>query len=62
MDENDFPILRFVPPRSMIGAVISRAEKKGVIGNDLFINPQPLQTGYKIELTDSSELGSDPGR
>ncbi len=56
IDENDSPILRFVPPRSMIGAVISRAEKKGVIGNDLFINPQPLQTGYKIELTDSSEL------
>jgi len=56
IDENDSPILRFVPPRSMIGAVISRAEKKGVIGNDLFINPQPLQTGYKIALTDSSEL------
>ncbi len=56
IDENDSPILRFVPPRSMIGAVISRAEKKDVIGSDLFINPQPLQTGYKIELNDSSDL------
>ncbi len=56
VDENDSPILRFVPPRSMIGALIARAEKKRVIGNDLLINSQPLQTGYKIEVTDSSEL------
>ncbi|MCL5125670.1 MAG: DEAD/DEAH box helicase [Deltaproteobacteria bacterium] len=60
VDETETPILRFIPPRSMIGAVISRAEKKGVIGNDLLINPRPLQTGYKIELKDSSELAVIP--
>lgn len=56
VDDNDVAILRFIPPRSMIGAVIGRAEKKGVIGNDLYINPRPLKTGYRIEVTDSSSL------
>ncbi|MGC8603631.1 MAG: DEAD/DEAH box helicase, partial [Desulfomonilaceae bacterium] len=60
VDENDSTILRFVPPRSMIGPVISRAEKMGVIGNDLYINPKPLRTGYKIELTDLSEFAVIP--
>ncbi len=29
LDEDEYPILRFIPPRAMIGAVIDRAEKKG---------------------------------
>ncbi len=56
VDEEDTPVMRFVPPRSLIGEVIGKAEKKGVIGNDLYINSESLKTGYRIEVADSSEL------
>lgn len=55
-DEDENAILRFIPPRPMIGAVIDRAEKKGVIGADLFINREPLKTGFRIDVTDDSEV------
>jgi superfamily II DNA or RNA helicase len=56
VDEDDSIILRLSPPRTLIGAVIEMGEKKGVIGDDLFIHPTPLNTGYRIELTESSAL------
>ena len=59
-DEHDSIILRFTPPRSLIGTVIEIAEKKDVIGDDLLIYPKPLQTGYRVELTESSSLGITP--
>ncbi len=56
MDEEGETIIRFIPPRILIGPVIERAEKKEIIGSNLFINPKPLETGYTIEVTESSAL------
>ncbi len=56
LDEEGETILRFIPPRVLIGPVIERADKKGMIGSDLLINPKPLETGYMLEVTDSSSL------
>jgi hypothetical protein len=56
VDEDDSVILRLVPPRNHIGAIIELAEKKEVIGHDLPIHPLPLKTGYRLELTESSAL------
>lgn len=56
LDEEGEPIIRFTPPRTLIGPVIERAHRKGIIGADLFINPEPLSTGYKLEVTESSAL------
>ncbi len=56
MDDEGETILRFIPPRTLIGPVIERADKKNIIGSDLLINPKPLETGYKLEVTESSSL------
>ena len=55
-DEYGETLIRFIPPRTLIGPVIERAERKGIIGADLLINPQPLDTGYKLEVMDDSSL------
>ncbi|HTY22702.1 MAG TPA: DEAD/DEAH box helicase [Desulfomonilaceae bacterium] len=55
-DEDEASILRLVPPRTHIGSVIEAAEKKGVIGTDLFIHARALKTGYRVDLTESSGL------
>ncbi len=60
LDDDENVILRFSPPRSHIGAIIEAAERKNVIGSDVFINPEPLKTGYKIELAESSALVITP--
>ena len=55
-DEYGETLIRFIPPRTLIGPVIERAERKGIIGADLLINPQPIDTGYKLEVMDDSSL------
>ncbi len=55
-DEDGETIVRFIPPRTLIGPVMERAERKGIIGKDLFINPRPLETGYELEVLDDSSL------
>jgi SNF2 family DNA or RNA helicase len=60
LDEEGAVILRFVPPRSHVGTVIEMGEKKGIIGNDLLINPKPLHTGYRIDLTETTSLCVTP--
>lgn len=60
VDEDESVILRLVPPRHLIGAVIEMADKKGIIGRDLFIHTHPLGTGYRIEMTESSALHITP--
>jgi len=54
LDEDGAVILRFVPPRTHIGTFIEMAEKKGIVGNDLLINSKPVNTGYRIDLTETS--------
>ncbi len=49
VDEDESVILRLVPPRHLIGAVIEMADKKSIIGGDLLIHTHPLGTGYRIE-------------
>ncbi len=58
--EDESTILRLVPPRNHIGTIIETAEKKGIIGTDLFIHNRPLKTGYRIDLTESSGLKITP--
>ncbi len=60
LDSNDEVVLRFVPPRSRIGSVIELGEKCGVIGRDLLIDPGPLTAGYKVDLTECSDLRITP--
>ncbi|MFC1835032.1 DEAD/DEAH box helicase [Thermodesulfobacteriota bacterium] len=60
LDEDDEVIIRLIPPRAHIGTMIGTAEKKEVIGHDLFIHPQPLNTGYRVAVTDSSSLCITP--
>lgn len=60
LDEQENVILRLVPPRPHIGTVIDLADKRGVIGSDLFIHPKPLKTGYRIDLAESSALVITP--
>ena len=59
-DESDQVILRVVPPHSHRGTILEAGEEKDVIGNDLLIHQAPLNTGYRIELTDSSSLSITP--
>lgn len=60
LDQDEDVILRLAPPRPLIGAVIEMGEKTGAINLDLFIHPQPLKTGFRIELTESSSLCVTP--
>ncbi len=59
-DESEEVILRLTPPRNHIGAVIEAAEEKVAIGDDLLINSRPLQTGYCMDLSESSALRIKP--
>ena len=59
-DESESVILRLIPPRPNIGSIIEIGEKKGVIGRDLLIYPKPLETGYSVELDESSSLCITP--
>jgi len=59
-DDEEDVILRLVPPRPQIGTVIDLADKRGVVGSDLFIHPKPLKTGYRIDLAESSALVITP--
>ncbi len=59
-DEEESVILRLVPPRTHIGTIIETAEKKRVVGNDLLISARSLRTGYRIDLTESSNLRITP--
>ena len=60
LDEEETVILRLVPPRNLVGAVIEMGEKKRAIGSDLLIHPKPLNTGYRIDRTASSSLCITP--
>ncbi len=60
LDEHEEVILRFVPPRTYIGTVIDLAERCAVIGRDLLIHSQPLKTGYRVALTECSDLRITP--
>ncbi len=60
LDQEGATILRFVPPRTTIGAIIELGEKKGVIKGDLPLSSQPLRTGYKIDLQEDSSLRIAP--
>ena len=60
LDEEESVILRLVPPRGHIGSVIEAGERRGVIGSDLLIHKRSLQTGYRIDLTESSALAITP--
>ncbi len=60
VDNNESVILRLVPPRHLIGSIIEMADKKDIIGRDLLIHPQPLATGYRIEMTEASALSITP--
>jgi SNF2 family DNA or RNA helicase len=60
LDEEESVILRLTPPRTYIGPIIELGEKSGVIGRDLLINPSPLETGYTVDLDDSSSLRITP--
>lgn len=59
-DEDDEVVLRLVPPPGHIGTILEAGEQEDVIGSDLLIYPEPLKTGYRIELTDSSSLSITP--
>jgi len=59
-DAEDNVILRLTPSRAHIGTVIETGEKKGVVGTDLLINSRQLNTGYRLEITDSSALSITP--
>lgn len=60
LDETESIILRLVPPRNLIGAVMEMGEKKSAIGSDLPIHPKPLKTGYRIDRLESSSLCITP--
>lgn len=60
LDESEAVILRLVPPRNLIGAVMEMGEKREAIGNDLPIHPQTLKTGYRIDRMASSSLCITP--
>jgi superfamily II DNA or RNA helicase len=59
-DEEGSTILRFVPPRTAIGAIIELGEKKGVIGEELPLQTRSLKTGYRIDLEEDSSLCITP--
>lgn len=59
-DEEGTVILRLVPQRPHIGNVIEMGQKRGVIGNDLLIQPRALRTGYRVDLTENSSLCITP--
>ncbi|MBM3302272.1 MAG: DEAD/DEAH box helicase, partial [Deltaproteobacteria bacterium] len=60
LDEDGDVILRLIPPRPHIGSLIEMGEKRGSIGNTLFIHPRPLETGYRIELMPETSLCITP--
>ncbi|MFH1114518.1 MAG: DEAD/DEAH box helicase [Pseudomonadota bacterium] len=60
LDEEESVILRLVPPRSHIGSIIETGEKKGAIGRDLLIHSRQLETGFTVELDESSSLCITP--
>ena len=59
-DAEDNVIMRLTPSRAHIGTVIETGEKKRVIGTDLLINARQLNTGYRLDITDSSALSITP--
>ncbi|MDQ7784119.1 MAG: DEAD/DEAH box helicase [Desulfomonilaceae bacterium] len=60
LDEEESVILRLVPPRTHIGSIIQMGEKRGAIGRDLLINSRHLETGYSVDLDESSSLCITP--
>lgn len=54
LDEEESVVLRLVPPRMHIGSIIEMGEKRGAIGRDLLINTRQLETGYRVDLDESS--------
>lgn len=60
LDAEESAVLRLIPPRNHIGAVIEMADKRGIIGNDLLIHERPLNTAYRIDLTELSSLCVTP--
>jgi superfamily II DNA or RNA helicase len=60
LDEDETVILRLRPPRPHIGSAIEMGEKKDLIGNQILIHQEPLQTGFRIDLNESSSLTITP--